>query len=323
MDIRNALSPIIVFRNEGDNVRKTLESIKETATGVLHTLLVDDASDDGYDYESLAKEYGTDYHRMDEPSGSVGAKDYGAAHCKSERFVILDGHMKFFHKGWDERLLDIMDDYPQSIITSRTVIMTPLNDGEWDIHDQNDPEHKGTHWGAYVCWEPMFEFESKWTNVPIPHSDKRVNKVACVLGAVYASTKSWWAEIEGLNGLCEYGMEETFMSIKTWLMGGECLIVKDWGVGHLYRTMEQRPEGLIVTQTNYEANRLFLAAFFRPQFAFGYAKNIVKKHGQLQFSISYGRFLRKMRDTQFRFFEKSKHSFAYFEEINQLAQKKE
>lgn len=323
MDTQNALSPIIVFRNEGDNVRKTLESIKETATGLLYTLLVDDASDDGYDYESLAQEYGADYHRMDEPSGSVGTKDYGATHCKSEYFVILDGHMKFFHKGWDEKLLAIMKDHKESIITSRTVIMTPDTNNGWRICDKDDPEHNGSHWGAYVCWKPALEFESKWTNIPIPHEDKRVNKVASVLGAVYASNKQWWQKIEGLKGLNKYGLEETFMSIKTWLMGGECLIVKDWGVGHLYRTSEERPKGISALESDYEANRLFLAAFFRPQFAFHYADNLRKHYNQLMFSIAYGTFLKTMRDTSFGFHSKAKHDFSYFEEINQLAQKKE
>lgn len=323
MDTRNALSPIIVFRNEGDNVRKTLESIKETATGVLHTLLVDDASDDGYDYESLAKEYGVDYHRMSEPSGSVGTRNFGATHCKAEHFVMLDAHMKFFHKGWDEKLLSIMQDHPNSIICSRTVVMQPGEHGEWLVRDEQDPQHHGKHWGAYICWKSGWEFEPKWTEQQIPHEhDARVNKVSCVLGAVYASTKTWWQKIAGLHGLCKFGLDESFMSIKTWLMGGECLIVKDWGVGHLYRDEKTVPKGLLSNPINYDANRLFLASIFCPNLAYLYAKRLKQRIGDMTFAHCYEAFLQSLRQGHFDYVPLLKYDLDYFEKINSLVEPK-
>jgi hypothetical protein len=48
------------------------------------------------------------------------------------------------------------------------------------------------------------------------------------------------------------------MSIKTWLSGGECLLIKDFYVGHLYRN---KPN-YYVTNDHVLANKIFLANLF-------------------------------------------------------------
>lgn len=309
------LTPILTFHNEGDGVAKTLQSIKETVTGDVHALLIDDCSTDGYDYEALVKEYGADYYRMDKKSGTIGTRTKGAELCKTDKFVFLDGHMIFYHKGWDERLEALLDDYPESIITSRTVIIRPDEEGNWITEDENDPDHHGVSWGAYLSFERGLEFEPKWTSKELRTNDERVNQCACVLGAVYAMKKSWWNEIDGLNGFVGYGLDESLMSIKTWLMGGQCLIVRDWGVGHLYRMT--RPKDIPVEISNIDANRLFLTMFFKPCYAYSYAKNIEERKGRAAFSVSYTTFMQMHHDMRFDFWKRAKHRMEYFEQINE------
>lgn len=114
------LTACICFRNEGDEVAETVRSVMET-TQHTRVLLVDDCSDDGYDYRAVADRWGCDYKRMDKRCGSVGTKDWAGRNAASEYFVLLDGHMRFYEKDWDLRLIRLLDKNPKSIISSRTV----------------------------------------------------------------------------------------------------------------------------------------------------------------------------------------------------------
>lgn len=89
-------------------------------------------------------------------------------------------------------------------------------------------------------------------------AEDKTSDVACVLGACYATSKSWWSYIGGLSGLTTYGLEESLMSIKTWLCGGCCKVTHDWGVGHLYR--DKNPN--YIDTSVIDANRLALAYLF-------------------------------------------------------------
>ena len=82
--------------------------------------------------------------------------------------------------------------------------------------------------------------------------------VPCVLGAFYATNKSWWNHIGGINGLIKWGSDEAIMSLKTWLAGGKCLCFKDFYVGHLYRPVNPNP----TDRKEIERNELYVANFF-------------------------------------------------------------
>ncbi len=46
---------------------------------------------------------------------------------------------------------------------------------------------------------------------------------------------SYWKRIGGLRGLVQYGCDEQMLSLKTWLEGGECVLLKRVVLGHIYR----------------------------------------------------------------------------------------
>ena len=280
------LTACICFRNEGEEVAETVRSVLETARHTM-VLLVDDCSDDGYDYKAVADKWGCDYKRMDERVGSVGTKDWAGRNATSEYFVLLDGHMRFYDMDWDLRLLRLLDKSPKSIISSRTVYRS-VKGG----HVVDDGVLRSMC--ASVRFDDGFDFDPKWTDRVLNYNaDERTSEVACVLGACYATSKSWWVFIDGLVGLKTYGLEESMMSIKTWLLGGCCKVTHDWGVGHLYR--EQNPNYIDVSVI--DANRLALAYLFDANptltscnlykrlgvFGFGNAMNIfADRFGELQ-----------------------------------------
>lgn len=62
--MRKALTIVIPFSNEADLLRMTVENIFSTMDSHLtEILLIDDASTDYYDYQSLAVEFGAKYYR--------------------------------------------------------------------------------------------------------------------------------------------------------------------------------------------------------------------------------------------------------------------
>jgi hypothetical protein len=158
------------------------------------------------------------------------------------------------------RLTDVLDASPRSIVTSNTVIFHKNADGTYDNEDgARGRDRFGTFAARINLQEPGWEFTAKWTGKQMEDGD--VIPVSCVLGAVYASSTEHWKNIRGLWGLRGYGYDEPMMSIKTWLSGGRCLLIKNWGVGHLYRKKHPYP----VSSVNTVYNALLLIALFSPE----------------------------------------------------------
>lgn len=250
------ITACICFRNEGEEVRNTIKSIRET-TQDMPILIVDDYSNDGYDYLRTAVDYGCKYHRMTERVGSVGTKDWAGRNVDTEYFVLLDGHMRFYMHDWDKLLEEALIKNPMSIISSRTIYLSKEN-GEM----VNKDNYTIRSMCARVEFGNGFEFDPKWTDAEINERDGLCD-VPCVLGACYAISKAWWERIDGLNGLKTYGLEETYMSIKTWLCGGSCKVTKNFGAGHVYRSIN--PNSIPSLTIDY--NRLVCGYVFDTDFA--------------------------------------------------------
>ena len=246
------ITACICFRNEGKEVENTIRSIISTSKNV-EIMLCDDCSDDGVDYKAVADKYGCIYHRMGKRMGSAGTKDWAGRNCPTDKFVIMDGHMRLYDMYWDERLEAMLNENPNQIVSSRTSYMSLNPDGT--IKGENKYEMHS--YCAYIQFNNGYDYDPKWTDKVIDYQEQ-VGKVSCVLGAFYATTKDWWQKIDGLNGLHIYGLEESFMSIKTWLFGGICTVTKDFGVGHLYRDKNINH----ILPNDIDANRLFLGFVF-------------------------------------------------------------
>jgi len=223
------LTIIIPFLNEGDEVENTVISIKDTATTDPCILLINDGSDDGFDYEQVALKYNCTYHKNKKRVGSAPSRDIGVAACKTPYFLFLDGHMRFYEMGWDEKLLRLLTENPRSMLCSQTKRLTRGEEGE--VVPQ---ENSIASYGAYLDLSIEEMLILKWNYVDMaPHTN--LVEIPCVLGAAYACNKDYWEYLSGMKGLLYYGLEEQLISIKVWLEGGQCLLVKDWVVGHLYR----------------------------------------------------------------------------------------
>ena len=104
--MKNDLTIIIPFLNEGEEVALTVESIRKTAGNKVDILLINDASQDGFDYRSVAKNYGTAYLQNETRKGVAASRDLGVEAINTEYFLLLDGHMRFFSDDWHIRIVE-------------------------------------------------------------------------------------------------------------------------------------------------------------------------------------------------------------------------
>ena len=248
------LTIIIPFLNEGNEVENTVLSIRETAVTNPIVLLINDGSDDNIDYESVATRHNCSYIRNEKRTGSAPSRDIGVAASETPYIMFLDGHMRFYEKGWDEKLLKLLAENPRSLLCSQTKRLMRNDDGEVVTQEKSRVAY-----GSYIDLSVEERLVLKWNYVNVaPHTN--LMEIPCVLGAAYACNKDYWVYLSGMKGLLSYGLEEQLISIKTWLEGGQCLLVKDWVVGHLYR--KSFPYEAPSTEMFY--NRLFLLELFFP-----------------------------------------------------------
>lgn len=59
-------------------------------------MLIDDNSNDGYNYKKVAEIFGCDYYRNETNLGVAGSRNFGVFHCTTPYFVLLDAHMRFY-----------------------------------------------------------------------------------------------------------------------------------------------------------------------------------------------------------------------------------
>ena len=254
----NELTCIIPFQNEAHEIEKTVASIRGTAH--VNILLINDCSTDEYNYKKIADIFECDYIETQSNMGVAACRDFGINHCRTEYFLLLDGHMRFYDMDWDIKLLNELKSHKNGIVTGNTLIFDyDVNKDTYNGEYQWGYKNISTRAAEVNMFNPGWEFTGTWTNKEFPgYEQDSIVPISCCMGAVYASNKTWWNKIDGLKGLEKWGQDEPYMSIKTWLAGGEVLLMKNFGVGHLYRS--EAP--YVVPNLQRLLNRVFLIFFF-------------------------------------------------------------
>ncbi len=226
----NELTAIIPFLNEGTEVVRTVESIREFAGDAVDIIVINDASEDGYDYQEELSPYGVRYYFNRERKGVAASRDYGVELCTTPYFILLDAHMRFYGRGWTERIVSFLKRDDRVLLCAQTRSLTKDEQGE--VFETSDVP---TSFGAY---QPLVKTEYwpdiDWNNVErCPGSPEE--DIPLVLGAGYAASKRYWTYLRGLEGLVHYGSDEAYISLKVWREGGRCVLLKDVVIGHVYR----------------------------------------------------------------------------------------
>lgn len=223
----NELTVVIPVHNEGDELAATLRSIRQTAGGQVDILVVDDGSTDGFDYAAAAATFGATYLHNPESLGAAAAKEKGVRCCRTPYFLLLDAHMRFYADDWTDRLLAELRRDGRQVLCCQTRVLR-RRDGEL-VEDKVEQA-----FGAYVYMGKHGLMPTAAWNLS-PTDAVRSGRIPCVLGAAYASSRAYWMELRGFEGLLGFGCEEPYVSLKAWLEGGGCCLLPDIVVGHIYK----------------------------------------------------------------------------------------
>ncbi|MFT4073016.1 MAG: glycosyltransferase family 2 protein [Dysgonamonadaceae bacterium] len=221
------LTVIIPFLNEKDEIEKTLQSIRNTAGYNVDILLINDASYDGYDYRSVAIKYQAIYLENEKRQGVARSRDIGIEQLDTDYFLIVDGHMRFYNNNWWNIIVNNLKNEERALYYCRC---KPLDS---TLKIINRPS-----WGAYLELDgqetPHTILSPSWIRGDISPKEE-ILVTPCILGACYAASRSYWLYLKGLSGLQMYGSDEAYISIKVWLEGGYCILIKQIEIGHIFR----------------------------------------------------------------------------------------
>ncbi|WP_454879765.1 glycosyltransferase [Sphingobacterium detergens] len=226
--MKNQISIIIPFLNEKEEVENTLISIRKY-TNNIPIILINDASDNDYDYTNLQAKYNTTYIVNKERLGVAKSRDLGISKCSTEYFLLLDAHMRFYENGWEEKICSVLNKNKEAIVCCQN---RPLFKQQGELVETG---RKG--YGAKITLSDTNEnlfLTLKWIYKENLKSSS-VEEIPNILGAAYAASKTYWKKLYGLAGLEQYGSDEVYLSTKCWLSGGRCLLIKDIEIGHIYR----------------------------------------------------------------------------------------
>ena len=216
------ISVCISFRNEGDEVAKTCEDIRKSAGDKVDIILLNDASNDGFDYETSIAPYDVDYHYTETRIGSSLGKEYCIQNSVTPYFLLLDGHCRIYTPDWLEKMVKQIEKEPNAVYCCS---MQPFTTEE----DHQSAGH-GIVCGSFFNYDPAGVFSSTWSGYRSKTEDPF--DIPCILGANYFAHKEWWNHILGHQGLRLYGREESFVSKKSLMAGGSVKCLGSVKTGH-------------------------------------------------------------------------------------------
>lgn len=225
------LTLIIPFLNEGDEVENTVRSFREFGGDRMDIIVINDCSYDSYPYmERLTAIPGVSYILNRERLGVAASRDKGVSLCHTPYFLLLDAHMRAYDDSWLTEIPRLLSENDRRILCCQTRILMRNESDEIMAQDYK------RYFGARLTFPtnmPMPGIE--WINEERkPDFDHEI--IPAILGAGYGVSKRYWNHISGLRGLRQYGYDEQMLSLKAWLEGGECNLLKKVKLGHIFRS---------------------------------------------------------------------------------------
>lgn len=231
-----SVSVIIPCRNDQEWLNLTLASLFEGQNpDDLDVIVVDDCSDPAV----VISDYPVRVLRNNIHKGVGYSFDRGVFVAKFDTIVLMGSDVLVEARSWLSACKNMAKRYPNAICCAISAHLSPkmLN---------IDDATKFTY-GADL------RFFMEWTEMSNPQQYRldflraaSINEfsgqtIPCLIGAFYITTKSWYNHIGGwdtdpsvkLSGHQQWGALEPWISIKTWLAGGEIRVVPI-STGHIY-----------------------------------------------------------------------------------------
>jgi GT2 family glycosyltransferase len=207
-----SLSVVVIARNEGELLRRTVEQFEATLPQGSEILVVDDGSSDG---STEFLDAGTLRARLIRVTGYgvAKARNCGARHAVNDLVVWADAHVTA-PAGWWESMADLLGDPGVGAVG-------PV------IRDVSLTEHRG--FGQRIG---AADLSLEW----LVRQDDRPYAVPVLPGGFWAMRRETFFQTGGFDeGMNCWGSEDCELSLRLWLLGYELLVVPEIEVGHLFR----------------------------------------------------------------------------------------
>lgn len=265
------VSIIITYHNEG------LEFLWECVTQVQDTIdipeyeiiIVDDFSE-----KRLPPITGIKIIRNETNLGVGQSFDKGVASSTGDTLILMACDMRFISNKWASKLVKDVEENQKSLICTACVGLNPKKEDGLNFekrrkilrtygadllifHDSiSNPKKDSSFKGV---------LEAKWM------SQKKdvIYEIPCILGACYGVRKEWYVYIDGFWGHKQWGTLEPYISLKSWLFGGDCKINPSIETAHIFKeagSPESKKHGItqesimfnkiLVTKLLFDDNRL-------------------------------------------------------------------
>lgn len=228
-----SLSIIITSINDPEQTLLTIASIRETAGDGPEIIVVDDCSSTSLIHwikpQANLKLICNRYQ-----CGCGPSRHIGALAASNDFLLFIDSHMRFT-PGWFEIWHKDMMMLPMPFETVACATCLGLDSKHMDV---SKPVMQ--YYGATMNFygpdrgkpDKMQVFEAIWT----PEADEPENggELPAVMGACYFVAKAWFLKLGATRFLRSWGCDEQMLSLKSWLAGGECRMLKDVRIGHKF-----------------------------------------------------------------------------------------
>lgn len=231
----NLLTVCIPFKNEGDEVTKTVKSVRDTAGYNVDIVVLDDVSDDGYEYETNLKPYNVKFFKSETRMGSSLGKEFCVQQATTPYVFLLDAHSRIYTKDWLDKAIKLLESEE-----AKNTIYCCLCQYFTDDTDHMDPKHVKAY-GGYFDYNIKSLFSVAWNTKNFASDLESPFDIIAILGANYLVRKDYWDYLGGYKGLKLYGREEAFISIKSILSGGNVKCYPGIHTGHKTRPSSKQP----------------------------------------------------------------------------------
>lgn len=308
----NLLTVVIPFLNEGEEVENTVRSIRETAGSAVDIIVVNDCSEDRFDYADVLRPYHVHYIYNATRIGAAASKEKGVQHVVTPYFLLLDAHMRFYDTAWHRAITDELSKNGHRLLCCQTIALVK-EDGVIKNHGE-----MGT-FGAYLLFEhheyiPGIRWNGRKDINGLGH-----HQIPAVMGAGYATSTTYWNHLRGYQGLVHYGCEEVYISTKAWLEGGGCYLLPDVKIGHIYR--EKMPYSFTHTRMIYNYLVIVDTLFPTNLRCLGHSVAMRKDRDRYDEAVKWMTCNRNELQSLREYYRDTfrAHDFAYIQTINSLA----
>jgi GT2 family glycosyltransferase len=218
---KTAASLIIPCKNEGSNVRMTLDSLLAAApANRVEYIVVDDGSDDGCcDFIKENNKYSGIKLISASRLGVSRARNLGASAARGEYLIFCDAHITV-PAGWPDDLIDAFQlDGADAVSPAIGSLENPAATGY------------GLSWDEYL---KVF-----WLSPP---REMKTAPVPLLPGGCVAARRDVFREVGGFDpAYITWGYEDVEFSLKLWLFGYNLYVAPKVKILHLFRKKHPYP----------------------------------------------------------------------------------